>query len=451
MKKLTPLFFALALPCLLFAQSGTAINLLRHPALSSDGSKVAFSYQGDIWVADTDGGAARRLTIHEGYDSHPQWSPLDDQLLFKSNRYGNDDLFTIPASGGRPVRLTYHSASDESARWEADGQIVFTSRRIYAQVEREDEIMTVSREGGTPVRLMDALGLMPSPSPDGRYIAFVRGNCRVVREAYQGPANRQIWVYDTQEDSYRQITKFEGQDVYPDWGPDNTLYFLSARNKRYNLYRMKMSQDEEQAEALTSFADEGIRYFDLSADGSTVVCAQGAQVFVMDTKAGATPRPLSVALTGDYRFDPVERKTYTDELSGYALSPDNKMVALEIRGELFVMPEDKEQKRSARLTKLPARDQSPAWLNDSTLLFLSDRAGNSDLYLLRSSDEEEPSLYRTFKREIIALTTTMEEETGFTLSPDRSKIAMLQGRGKLIVADIDSTGSISNQQALLDG
>ena len=452
MRRITTILIALFACLFANAQTGSDIPLLRYPALNEDGSRLAFSYQGDIWVADTDGGPARRLTIHESYESHPQWSLDDEQLLFQSNRYGNDDIFVLPVDGGRPTRLTYHSTGDRSARWGKNGQILFTSRRIYAQVEREQELFQVAASGGTPTRYMDALGLMPAPSPDGRYVAFVRGNCRPEREAYQGPANRQIWIYDTKNDSYRQITEFEGQDVYPDWGPKHQLYFLSARqHKRYNLYRIDADDENAEPEALTDFDEEGIRYFDVSADGKRAVLEYGTQVWTMPTAPGAKPKAVDVEVTADYRFDPVERKQYSNDLSGYALSPDNKHLALEIRGELFVMPADEKQKRSARQTKSPARDQSTAWLNDSTLLFLSDRAGNMDLYLLRSTDEDETGLYRTFKREVVALAKTMEEELAFALSPDRSRIALQRGRGKLVVADIDENGNLSNSQVLLDG
>ena len=45
--------------------------LPRHPAISPDAEKITFSYQGDIWTADTDGSNAKRLTIHEAYEEAP--------------------------------------------------------------------------------------------------------------------------------------------------------------------------------------------------------------------------------------------------------------------------------------------------------------------------------------------------------------------------------------------
>ncbi|MGB6034175.1 MAG: hypothetical protein WBH55_15215, partial [Bacteroidota bacterium] len=62
---------------------------VRHPSLNGDGSMVAFSYQGDIWVMPTDGGQAARMTIHEGYDGWPRWSSDDSLIAFSSDRFGN--------------------------------------------------------------------------------------------------------------------------------------------------------------------------------------------------------------------------------------------------------------------------------------------------------------------------------------------------------------------------
>lgn len=171
----------------------------------------------------------------------------------------------------------------------------------------------------------------------------------------------------------------------------------------------------------------------------------------MNADGSGRPRQVNIDVTADYRFDPVESKTYTSNLSEYALSPGNQYLALVIRGEMFVTPTDEDRKRSTRQTKSPFRDQEIAWLNDSSLLFISDRNGNNDLFFLTSTDAEESDLFRTFKREVKPLTQSPEDEDNFVLSPDRKRINFQRGRGQLIVADIDENGALSNQQTLLDG
>ena len=445
-------FFLCLLTTILIGQETSP--LLRFPALNTDGSQLAFSYQGDIWTTDANGGTARRLTIHESYESHPQWSPDGQNIVFQGNRYGNNDIFSIKATGSRPMRLTHHSTADGAPTFDNQGNVLFMTRRNFIQVEREAEIHQVSATGGTPFRRLNTTGFNPKPSPNGRFIAYIQGNCRIVREAYTGPANRNIWVYDTQNETYLPIVTNDAQDVYADWGNDNTLYFLSAKTGRYNIYQIGLDANGKttgEATALTNFTDEGIRYFDVSQNGQKIVFSRGTAIYTMDAQAGATPQKIDIQVTEDYRFDPIEHKTYTKSARDYAISPNGKYLALEIRGEIFVTPNHKDRKRTVQITKNPFRDQAPAWLNDSTLIFISDRNGNKDVFIAHSADTATIDLFKTFKLSVKSLTNTAEEETQMALSPDGKKLVMVKGRGKMVVADISATGALTNEITLLDG
>lgn len=427
-------------------------TILRYPSLSPDGKQIAFSYQGDIWTTSSVGGVARRMTIHESYESHPQWSPDGKQIVFRGNRFGNSDLFVVNQNGDRPRQLTYFSGTDFSPKWTSDGNILFSSRRTFAQTERESEVMEVTAQGGTPYRKLDALGLSPNPSPDGRYIAFVRGTCRTVREAYKGPANRNIWLYDSKNNTYTQLTTFDGQDIYPDWGTSEMLYFLSARNGRYNLYSLRIKEGKAEGKpiALTNYKQEGIRYYDVNMQGTMAVIEHGSNFYTLDLKSKNKPSLIKIDVTKDYRFDPKENKQFTSGAEDYDVSPNGKYIAIVIRGEIFITPSDKDKKRAVQLTKHPYRDQEVQWLNDSTLLFLSDRSGNNELYMVRSSDPAERDLFKTFKLETKQLTQTADDENDINISLDKKKLAYKIGRGKLIVADISAEGTLSNQKVLSD-
>ena len=428
-------------------------RLLRFPALSPDGNQLAFSYQGDIWTVAAEGGMARRLTIHESYESHPQWSSDGQSIVFQGNRYDNNDIFSIKAIGSRPMRLTHHSTADGAPVFDHQGNVLFATRRNFVQVEREQEIHQVGQDGGTPFRLLNTTGFNPKPSPNGRFIAFIKGSCRIAREAYIGPANRNVWLFDTQNKSYQQLVNSDAQEVYTDWGNDQTLYYLGAKNGRYNIYQISIDGNGKtvnEAVALTNYTDEGIRYFDVSQNGQKIVFSRGTDIYTMGTQTDAIPQKVTIQVTEDYRFDPIKHETFIKSASDYAISPNGKYLALEIRGEIFVTPNDKDRKRTVQITKHPYRDQSPQWLNDSTLIFISDRNGNKDVFMAQSADTATTDLFKTFKLTVKPLTNTPEEENHVALSPDGKQLVMVKGRGKMVVATIGASGRIFNQKTLLD-
>ncbi len=442
-------------PGLLESQAQNQDFFVRYPALNSDGSQIAFSYQGDIWVKDLNNpSVANRLTIHEGYDGRPRWSPDDGHIAFTSDRYGNGDVFTIRTDGSETKRLTYHSTNDQASGWLSDNEVAFTTNRAFAQVEREKEIYKVSLDGETPQRILDAVGYSPVLSPNKRFIAFVRGSCRESREAYKGPANKDIWIYDQENDTYHQITTYEGNDFQPRWVGSNALYFISSRNGKYNIFRINLDNNGQKsgnAEALTDATENGIRYFDVSPDGNTLAFEKGINIYVKK-QTEDEPEKLALNLTRDYRYVPVKHKTYSSNISNYALSPDGKQTAFVVRGELFLVNNKKEKTRTVRLTDHPYRDFDLNWVNDTTLVFVSDRSGQKELYLLRSSDPENTNLYESLKFETIRLTNTEEPEDNPTISPDGNKIAFVRDQGTLITADINvEEGELTNLTTLREG
>src|SRR5436853_4898576 len=82
---------------------------LRYPAISPDGQTLLFEYKGDIWSVPASGGNAIPLTLSESYEFSPVWSHDGKSIAFASDRYGNFDVFVMPATGGEARRLTYNS------------------------------------------------------------------------------------------------------------------------------------------------------------------------------------------------------------------------------------------------------------------------------------------------------------------------------------------------------
>jgi tricorn protease len=131
---------ALLLPALSQAQ----VKLLRHPTYSK--GKVAFSYLGDIWVANEDGTQVQRLTDNKARDVYPRFSPDGAMIAFSSNRDGNDDVFVVSTKAqATPAHLPAPTirCSDGPPTANASCPVPAAPRRVSGVATRE-----VPVEGG---------------------------------------------------------------------------------------------------------------------------------------------------------------------------------------------------------------------------------------------------------------------------------------------------------------
>ena len=454
-------YFVVGLMLLSLAANASS-PLILQPQISPDGKHIAFSYQGDIWTVNSEGGRADRLTIHEGYEGHPAWSFDSQNIAFSSDRFGNQDVFIMPSKGGKPTRLSYHSASDRVTGFTPDGNVLFNTRRIYAQVEREWEIFSVEGRGSkTESRFMDALGFDAVVSPDGNKVAFVRGTCRISREAYRGPANRDIWIYDRNNDSYSQLTMFDGNDFMPKWVDNDTLHFISSRSGKYNVHQVSLEGREQgraklgvqagtQIQQITNEKEFGIFHFSNSKNGEKLVY-QTADKVVSHDLLNDVRKVVDINVNADFRFDPKVSKTISNKVDEYAVSPNGKLSAYVLRGDIYVSRNDKDDKRSVAISTGQARDRDITWLNDEALIFVSDKQGQNDLFLVRSDDPSEPNLFKTLKHNITRITDSPEEEFEPVIAPNGKHIVFRQDRGVLISATISASGKLSQGKTLLDG
>lgn len=435
---------------IVIAQENPIINT---PAVSPDGTMLAFNYQGDIWTSTVSGQHLKRLTIHEGYDTNPTWSPDGQTLAFQSDRFGNYDVFTISKNGGVPKRITFHSANDRVTDFTADNTILFATSRNFVQVERESEIHSVSASGGTPMRFLDAVGFDATLSPNKQFIAFTRGSCRIEREAYQGPANRDLWLYDIVNDSYEQLTTFYGQDLKPQWVDNSTIVFQSARSGVYNVHQLSIDASGKKVgeiEQISQLSSMGLWGFDLSSNGSDIIMVVGDQIQHID-RSSKTVSSVDLSIESDYRFDPIERKTFSNKATELVVSPNGKYSAFVVRGEIFVTENDKEKKQTINVSNSPYRDIDVIWQNDETLLFVSDRDGVYNLYSLSSSDSENTTIFTSLKHKITKLTTSNSGITNPVLAPNGNALVFNEGNGKLVGASISENGQLSNLKTLVEG
>jgi tricorn protease len=402
------------------------LPFFREPAISPDGSRIVFGHLGDLWAANADGSAAGvRLTDHRAYDCRPAFSPKGDLVAFSSDREGAMDVFVIPDGGGEAKRLTFHSADDLVLGWTPDGsRVLFLSQRDTFRAK----VYAAPLQGGEPSVALEVPAASVSFSPDGKSLAFVLGASSWWRRNYRGSGEFRIWV-KTGAEKARRIPAEGGNDTNALWARDGTLWFLSDRGGVANLWRMNPAEPAK-ARPVTSHLRHPVLWPSISADGGRIAyaCLEGG-IYLLDARSGKSAAvPLKIA--ADDKENPVLRETFADKATEMAVSPDGREIAIAVRGDLFVV---KRKGGKARpVTETPARERHPAWTPDGkALLFVSDRNGSNDVFLVRSDDPSEPALSKAkyFKTETLAAAPEREERP--KASPDGKRVLYLAGLGDL--------------------
>ncbi|MFZ4687602.1 MAG: amidohydrolase family protein [Polymorphobacter sp.] len=307
------------------------------PRFSPDGKRIAFTSDrggGDnIWVMNTDGSDKRQVTKEEfRLLNQPTWSADGRYIAAKKHfttgrSLGTGEVWLYHASGGGGVALVkkpneQHQKELGEPTYTADGKGIYYSRNItrgpvfeYAQdsntdlfnIERYDldsgEISTVVSGAGGSVR--------PTPSPDGRMIAFVRRERAksklYVRDLASGLERK---IYDAMDQDVQETWAVTG--LYPnmDWTPDGKSLVFWAGGKLRRVdgdggnaaeipFRITDTHgviDGTHPEVTVSpdrFETKMVRFASVSPDGNRVVFESLGKLYVKPVAGGAAKRLTS--------------------------------------------------------------------------------------------------------------------------------------------------------------
>ncbi len=434
--------FSLTLTIPIFAAEAP---LPRHPAPSPDGSQIAFSWQGDLWLVPAAGGAARRITANPADERHPVWSRDGRLIAFSSDRHGNPDVFVMPTDGSEaPTRVTFASVTDIPYDFTPDGHaVLFTSNRAMG-IRWMPQLWTVPVIGGTPAMFQNAFAEQAAFSPGGASLAMVRGASKWTRRGYHGPAARELWLA-TGDDDYHRLTSYDGDDDNPSWIDGHSLAFLSSRNGRKNIFRFNLVSSE--ATELTNHTGSGVRFPQASADGSIIAYEFENAIWTVSPD-GAAPTRLSIQVPADQLVNPIQRRTEGSGASDLAVSPDGTLAAFVIHGDIFVtdiVDEDDQEiatPPTVQVTDTPESEKEPSWSPDGErLVYSGSRDGNLDLFEVTRADET-LGWTDNFVFNSSPLVQGPDNEQDAQFSPDGSRFAFVRGKGELVVADADGDNEI---------
>ena len=191
---------------------------------------MAFSYLGDIWIANEDGSGVQRITDNRAREIYPRFSPDGKWIAFSSNRYGNNDVFVVPSAGGAPRRLTFHTGNDEVVGWTRDSQnVIFRSARGDGAFPSVATLYQIAVGGGQEKPLPVDWGFSGQLLA-GRQVAGLQpASRRLVAPALSRQLRRGSRGSPTSANkTYTKLLADEHYNRYwPMWGADDAIYFVA--------------------------------------------------------------------------------------------------------------------------------------------------------------------------------------------------------------------------------
>lgn len=432
MKKL--LLWVLAIAFTITAVQGQEARLMRFPAVHNN--QVVFTYAGDLYTVDISGGVARKLTTHVGYEMFPHFSPDGRTIAFTGQYDGNTEVFSIPAEGGTPKRLT-HTATlnrdDISDRmgpnnivmaWTPDGEKIVYRSRKQSFNDFKGQLFMVPANGGMSEELPLSTGGFCSFSPDGKKLAFNR----VFREFrtwkyYKGGMADDIWTFDFNTKEVTNITSNPAQDIFPMWIGDE-IFFLSDRYRTMNLF--VYNTKTKNIEKVTNYTDYDIKF--PSFDHNTIVFEKGGFLFAFDVKTRTT-RKINITITDDQNYSRPSLVDASKRITNADLSPNGERVVFSARGDVYTLPSEKGITYNLTASS-DIHEREATWSPDGKwIAYLSDKTGEYEVYI-QPQDGSMPATQVT--------SGINNYIFGIEWSPDSKKILFSDRLGRLQYVDIET-------------
>ena len=411
-------------------------RLLRFPSVGGD--RIAFTYAGDLYTVSIDGGEATRLTSGEGFEIFSRFSPDGRTIAFTAQYDGNTEVYTIPAEGGVPHRVTYSSSvvrdnigdrvgpNNIVMGWTPDGKSIIYRTRWYAFSSLRGLLFTVPAEGGEPVQIPTTEGSFCSYSPDGSKLALNR----MYREFrtwkyYRGGQADDIWINTVGTTELENITDNDAQDIFPMWIGDK-IYFLSDRDQIMNLFCYDTATKE--TEKVTDFTEYDCKFPSFSQDW--IVFENGGYIYKYSVKDGSCSKvPVYLNAEGILARDRIMSWEGRGRRSSFSLSPDGSRVLTTFRGDVFSVPAT--EGAVYNFTRTPgAHDRDAVWSPDGQwIAWLSDESGEYQVYVMPYDDPQGRICLTSFENGY---------PSSLTWTPDSRKLYFTTEKNQLLSVDIDT-------------
>jgi Tol biopolymer transport system component/imidazolonepropionase-like amidohydrolase len=224
--------------------------------VSPDGKEIVFDLLGDLYTIPISGGEAKALTSGVEWDMQPRYSPNGRWIAFTSDRAGGDNIWIVKRDGSDPQQVSKETFRLlNSPSWSPDSEFLvarkhFTSRRSLGA----GEMWLYHRSGGEGVQLTEKANDQkdagePVFSPDGRYLYFSQDVTPGRIFEYNKDPNGQIYVIQRLDRERGDIERYitgPGGSVRPTPSPDGKqLAFVRRVRGKSVLYLTDLESGSE--------------------------------------------------------------------------------------------------------------------------------------------------------------------------------------------------------------
>lgn len=429
---------------------------LRRNAISPDASQIVFTYKGNLYIVEAEGGKARQLTTNAAYDSNPMWTPDGKEIVFSSYREKSKDIYKVSAEGGAPRRLTSHPGNETPMAVLKDGSVLFSAAiqqdAQYGDFPGGSHIYMTGPEGGRP-ELVTSLQISNLSVRNDNAVVYedYKGYEDELRKHHTSSVTRDIWMYVPSENdqegfsingngTFTKLTTFKGEDRNPVFCENgSSFYYLSEQDGTLNIYHSGpvgeiIKNGSAEPKQITFYTGNPVRYLSVS-DNGTLCYSYDGELYTI--KPGQKPEKVAIEIITDQIERPVQERTISSGATDLAVSPNGKEIALVLRGDVYVTSVD--HKTTRRITDTPEQERSVWFGKDGrTLYYAAERNGHWGIWETALTEKEDK--YFTYAVKTEERLVSKGGETCFQpqVSPDGKSIAYLKDRTAIAVMDLKS-------------
>jgi len=413
---------------------------LRYTAISPDGSNVVFTYNADIYKVPTEGGQAVAMTLFEGRDFMPVWSPDGQKIAFASDRHGNFDVYVMNLDGSDLKRLTYHSSDDYPYAFTADGTaVLFSSTRMdgpkstYFPSGRLPETYSVPVAGGKEQLISSVPMEEINVNKDGTKWLYQdkKGYEDPFRKRHTSSVTRDIWIYNPIENKHERIVTWNGEDRDPVWVNENEFYYLSEEGGTFNVWKHDIAS--KKGSQITKFENHPVRNLSLAENGTLCFNYDG-EVYVM--RPNEEPQKVAIQISSGPRYEDMINELKKGGVTEMDVSPDGLEICYVIRGEIFVT--SLKSGITKRITNTPEQERNASFSPDGkSILYAAEKNNKWGIYqTVRVRDEETHFFNSTILKEV-PLVVNDQENFQPKFNHDGSEIAFLENRTAVKIYNLE--------------